>query len=251
MLEKTRFCDIYTSNSVYFYFSIEKDRPALYLAKNISDITLTSLYCFYKTINRPIRLSKASQYMKGLKMIHWDNSVLRKEDIKGLQHEYTILDPYDYSSIYEFVTKVIKYFLNRSRYGILLGLVELGYQRGNFIGGFHLVGTNEIYLNKSALRVMRNETTADLYQAYLFHLLLHESIHAIGYSDEHKTRDLVRRISLVLFGTRHPVGKLAIFGLGAYFPYTFHEDRFYPDPSEIRNPEYILLRHRESELTYI
>lgn len=177
--------------------------------------------------------------------------MLRKEDLKELQQEYEILDPFDYSCIYQFVTKVIRYFLNRSRYGILLGLVELGYQRGNFIGGFHLMGTNEIYLNKSALRVMRKETTPELYQAYLFHLLLHESIHALGYTDEHKTRDLVRRISLVLFGERHPVGKLAIFGLGAYFPYSFNEERFSPDPSEIRNPEYILLRHRESELTYI
>ncbi|NHJ01489.1 MAG: hypothetical protein EAX86_05070 [Candidatus Heimdallarchaeota archaeon] len=177
--------------------------------------------------------------------------MIRKEDITALQQEYANLDSHDYSSIYEYVTKVIRYFLNRSRYGILLGLVELGYNQGNFVGGFHLVGTNEIYLNKSALRVMRNETTFELYQAYLFHLLLHESIHAIGITNEGKTRDLVRKISLSLFGSRHPVGRLAIFGLGAYFPYTFRDERFDTDSHEIRNPEYILLRHRESELTYI
>ena len=130
----------------------------------------------------------------------------------------------------------------------MLGLVELGYDRGSFVGGFHKVGTNEIYLNKSALRVMENESPEDFYRAYLFHLLLHEYIHSTGVYNEAKTRELTRSISLALFTTKHPVGRLVVQGLNSLFPYGFHQDRYVP--SHPYKTEYILLRHRDSELTY-
>ncbi|MFX0173289.1 MAG: hypothetical protein ACFE9L_15445 [Candidatus Hodarchaeota archaeon] len=156
-----------------------------------------------------------------------------------------------FSQMFQLVIDIVKHFLDKSRPGILLGLVELGYDRGTFVGGFHKVGTNEIYLNQSALRVMWEESQKTYYKAYLFHLLLHEYIHSIGVYDERKTRQLTRAISLELFQTRHPIGRLVVQGLNALFPYSFHSERYQPHPREMLNPEFILLRHRDSEHTYI
>ncbi len=177
--------------------------------------------------------------------------MISNAEINHFKENYDSLDFEDFSGIFQLVIRVVRQFLNKSRYGILLGLVELGYERGNFVGGFHRVGTNEIYLNKSALRVMREESEANLYKAYLFHLLLHEYVHSVGVIDEGKTQELTRSISLALFGNHHPVGRLVIFGLGALFPYSFREERYSPSRGEMANPEFILLRHPDSELTYI
>lgn len=177
---------------------------------------------------------------------------MKKTDLNNyFKSHYDYLDSEDFSGIFRLVTDIVGKILNKSRAGILLGLVELGYDRGNFIGGFYRVGTNEIYLNKSALRIMKQESKTDLYKAYIFHLLLHEYIHATGENSEYETQRLTKQLSLTLFGRHHPVGKLAIFGLGSFFPYDFYQERYSPSPTEILNPEFILLRHRDSELTYI
>ena len=182
--------------------------------------------------------------------------MISKAEIRQFQETYDFLDTEDFSGIFQLIIKIVRRFLDKSRPGIMLGLVEMGYDRGNFIGGFHRLGTNEVYLNKSALRVMREESSdfeekEDLYKAYLFHLLLHEYIHSNNVVDETETRQLTRNISLVIFGEHHPIGRLAIFGLGSLFPYKFHQERYTPTNEEIMNPEFVLLRHPDSELTYI
>ncbi|MFX0016057.1 MAG: hypothetical protein ACFFB2_13415 [Promethearchaeota archaeon] len=174
-----------------------------------------------------------------------------KNEIRQYQEEYNSLDVEDYSGLFKLIIRIVRRFLDTSRPGIMLALVELGYNRGNFVGGFHRLGTNEVYLNKSALRIMREESSEDLYKAYLFHLLLHEYIHSNNFVDEKETRELTRNISLAIFGKRHPVGRIAVFGLGSLFPYKFHQERYMPTREEILNPEYILLRHPDSEFTYI
>ncbi|MFX0087244.1 MAG: hypothetical protein ACFFAU_16460 [Candidatus Hodarchaeota archaeon] len=177
--------------------------------------------------------------------------MISESQIQSFRNEYDRLQAEDYSGIFQFVTKVVREVLDRSRPGILLGLVELGYSRGNFVGGFHRVGTNEIYLNRSALRIMREDSSDKDCKAYLFHLLLHEYLHSCSYLIEEEVRNLTQRISLAIFGNHHPVGKIAIFGLGAFFPYSFQEEHYQPTRSELANPEFILLKHRDSEFTYI
>ncbi|MFX1285562.1 MAG: hypothetical protein ACFFB5_18125 [Promethearchaeota archaeon] len=177
--------------------------------------------------------------------------MISKDEIREFQEEYNSIDIEDYSGLFKLIIRIVRRFLDKSRPGIMLGLVELGYDQGNFVGGFHRLGTNEVYLNKSALRVMRKETSEDLYKAYLFHLLLHEYIHSNNFVDETETRQLTKNISLAIFEKHHPVGRLTIFGLGAFFPYTFRQERYMPTRQEMVNPEYILLRHPDSEFTYI
>ncbi|OLS26794.1 MAG: hypothetical protein HeimC3_06860 [Candidatus Heimdallarchaeota archaeon LC_3] len=157
----------------------------------------------------------------------------------------------DISSIFRLVRNSVWLFMRKTRPGILLGLVELGFDRGNFIGGLHYSGTNQMFLNKSALRVMQEESGPDEYKAYLYFLIMHEYIHSIGYYDEMLTRKITKEIILKIFGEAHILGKLAINGLNYYFPYTFNQRRYQPTQKELLNPEYVTLHQSESELTYI
>lgn len=177
--------------------------------------------------------------------------MISKNEIREFQEDYDSLDTEDYSELFKLIIRIVRRFLDKSRPGIMLGLVEMGYDQGNFVGGFHRLGTNEVYLNKSALRVMRKDTSEDLYKAYLFHLLLHEYIHTNNVVNETETRQLTRNISIAIFGKHHPIGRIAIFGLGSLFPYKFRQERYAPTNEEILKPEFILLRHPDSEFTYI
>ncbi|MHA2295520.1 MAG: hypothetical protein ACXAEU_21465 [Candidatus Hodarchaeales archaeon] len=172
------------------------------------------------------------------------------QDMLNFVAKFEEIHPEDFSRLFILVQKIIKRLLNKTRPGILLGLVEMGFDRGNFIGGLHYGGTNEIYLNKSALRVMREESSPELYKAYVFYLLLHEYIHSVGVMDERMTRFYTRNVLQRVFENDHPLSKLATRGLNTFFPYTFNQRTYRPSEMEIYNPEYIIIRHPESEWTY-
>ncbi|MHA1989464.1 MAG: hypothetical protein ACW981_02635 [Candidatus Hodarchaeales archaeon] len=174
-------------------------------------------------------------------------SDLEKKEIKDT-YSKTFFD--NISEIFRLVRTTTWLYMRKTRPGIMLGLVELGFDRGNFIGGLHYSGTNEIYLNKSALRVMKEESDSDKYKAYLYFVLLHEYIHSVGFHDEALTRKITKEIIITIFGDTHILGNLALKGLNFYFPYTFNLRRFEPSRHEILNPEYITLHQYESELTY-
>ena len=166
--------------------------------------------------------------------------------------EYREIGPNDFSGLMIFVRKLVRKHLRRDRVGIMLGLANMGFQRGAFVGGLHFVGTNEIFLNRNALNVMKNETgDPELYKAYILFLLLHEYIHAVGITDERATRQITQEIILKEFDKDHPVGQLATKGLNALFPYTFADRTHIPTPQERVDIEIIMLRHPDSELTYI
>lgn len=172
-------------------------------------------------------------------------------EIKEIKEKYSKMSFDNISELFRLIRTTTWLYLRKTRPGIMLGLVELGFNRGNFIGGLHYSGTNEIYLNKSALRVMKEESDPDYYKAYLFFVLLHEYIHSVGFYDEVLTRKAVKDIIINIFGESHVLGKLAVFGLNYYFPYTFNLRSYQPSRSQILNPEYITLNQYESELTYL
>jgi hypothetical protein len=161
------------------------------------------------------------------------------------------MDPNNYSQLFDLVRRIVSTVIGKSHSGILLGLQDLGFHPQGFVGGYHRVGTNEIYLNRNVLQIMREETPEDHYKAYLFHLLLHEYIHSVGENDEYETRKITRTISRDIFNTKHPVYKIAAYGLNALFPHEFYEGHFEPEGQTQRNTEFVKLHHRDSRLTYI
>jgi hypothetical protein len=127
----------------------------------------------------------------------------------------------DFSDVFELVEFALMKTLNRKRGGIMLGLQDLGASRNYFIGAYHVVGSNWIVINKTPLRKIRMHAkdSDGLYNAYLFHVMLHEYIHALGITDERLCRQVTRDVTLQLFDENHPATKLAINGLGALFPF--------------------------------
>lgn len=164
--------------------------------------------------------------------------------------KYDLISSNDFSGLFNLVREIISYRMNRKRSHILLGLIELGFNRGGFIGGLHLGGTNEIFLNKSALKVMKEESENQFYKAYVFILLLHEYIHSIGVMNELRTRNLTKRIVVDIFSENHPISKLAIEGIQKYFPYNFDSRKYVPTKEEMKTIEFVNIVHPDSELTY-
>ena len=164
--------------------------------------------------------------------------------------KYTIIVPNDFSGLFNLVRDIISDKMEKKRSHILLGLIELGFNRGGFIGGLHLGGTNEIFLNKSALKVMQQESKPEYYKAYVFILLLHEYIHSVGVINELRTRKLTRSIVQEIFDEGHPVTKLAVEGIQKFFPYNFDSRKYVPTRKERSTIEFVNITHPDSEFTY-
>lgn len=164
--------------------------------------------------------------------------------------QYNKIATNDFSGLFNLVRNIISFKMDKKRSHILLGLIELGFSRGGFIGGLHLGGTNEIFLNRSALKVMEQESRPEYYKAYVFILLLHEYIHSVGVRNELRTRKYTRTIAQDVFDDNHPVVKLAVEGIQKYFPYNFDSRKYVPSREERATIEFVNIIHPDSELTY-
>jgi hypothetical protein len=110
--------------------------------------------------------------------------------------------------IFEVVKDAVQARTGLSRGGLMLGLAELGGSDGHFIGGLYPVATNVIVMNKGPMARIK-ASRPEIYQSYVFHILLHEYLHAIGYMDEDLTRKKALEISEALFGEKHPTTAIA------------------------------------------
>jgi hypothetical protein len=110
--------------------------------------------------------------------------------------------------IFELVKSIVLRCLGKSRGGLMLGMANLGNHPQGFFGGFFTTGTNVIVLNKIPLkRIM--ETRQELYKPYVFHVLLHEYIHSLGYLDEEDVRSKVLAITRQTLGEDHLATQIA------------------------------------------
>jgi len=122
------------------------------------------------------------------------------------------------ADIFELVKESVKRFLNRQRAGLMLGLANLGMRRGYFVGAFHPVGSNIIVMNRAPLETALQTTEKRVFNAYCFHLLLHEYLHSLGYVNEDEVRELTREICRLALGSSHPATVMAEQGIAFYFP---------------------------------
>jgi hypothetical protein len=120
------------------------------------------------------------------------------------------------ADIFELVKEGVRRIHKRGRAGLTLGLAELGGRENFWIGAFYPVGSNTIIVNKTPIRSIFQEKPS-LFRPYIFHILLHEYLHSLGYLDEASTRKLARHISKELFGENHVVTKMAE-DMGRFLP---------------------------------
>jgi hypothetical protein len=126
--------------------------------------------------------------------------------------------------IFELVKSLVLKSLGKSRGGLMLGMANLGNHPQGFFGGFFTTGSNVIVLNKIPLQRIK-ETRPELYKPYVFHVLLHEYIHSLGYLDEADVRSKVFTISKAALGEDHLATQIASSSSG------FIKHLAYPDVS--------------------
>jgi predicted Zn-dependent protease with MMP-like domain len=117
---------------------------------------------------------------------------------------------------FEEVKEVVQKNENRSRGGLMLGLQEIGASLDGFIGAYYPVASNIIIVNKTPLRRIL-ETNKTLLKPYIFHVLLHEYIHALGFLDEEITGKMAYDICKQQFGKRHIITQLST-DIRKFFP---------------------------------
>ena len=122
----------------------------------------------------------------------------------------------DLIKTFEDVKDIVKKSEGRSRAGLMLGLQEIGASLNGFIGAYYPVASNIIVLNKTPLRRI-SETKPELLKPYVFHVLLHEYIHSLGFLDESVTRKKTYEISRKYFGEKHVITQLST-NIRKYFP---------------------------------
>ena len=91
--------------------------------------------------------------------------------------------------------------------------------QGRFIAGMHFSPGTDIVMNKAPLEILLIHQPYEIIWAYIYHILLHEYIHALGALNEMQCRDITLRVSEAIFKeTDHPAIILAKKGIGTYFP---------------------------------
>lgn len=121
--------------------------------------------------------------------------------------------------VFERVKRDVETVIGRHRAGLSLGLVAMGMYHGNFIGGMFFSGGTMILMNTDPLRVLLETQPDEVILAYVYHILLHEYIHSLGFLNERQCRQITLEITKKVFeDSNHPATVLAFKGLGAYFP---------------------------------
>lgn len=124
-----------------------------------------------------------------------------------MNYEKEIKNAKTIADIFEVVKEIVRGYLGLDHAGLMVGLTDLGAHSNGFIGAFYSMAANMIIINKKPLaRIL--QTNPQIYNYYLFHIILHEYIHAIGSFDEDRTRQVVYEISRHYFGDVHIVTQL-------------------------------------------
>lgn len=115
----------------------------------------------------------------------------------------------DFSEVYEVVKDTVRQSLGKYRVGMMLYLDNLPLQ----VGAYHTVGTNTIIMNRALLTLVESATTSrQTVNAFVYSILLHEYLHALGYLPEEVVRPMVYDVSVRSFGEEHVATRLAKMG---------------------------------------
>ncbi len=114
-----------------------------------------------------------------------------------------------FGEVYELVKDSVKRSLGKQRLSMLLFLDDLPLQ----VGAYHQVDTNNIIMNRRLLAIVQATANSRLaVNAFVYSILLHEYMHALGYLREAEVKALVYRVSAEAFGEEHVATRLAKLG---------------------------------------
>ena len=114
-----------------------------------------------------------------------------------------------FNEVYEIVKDTVKHTLGKHRGGMLLFLDDLPLQ----VGAYHQVGTNNIIMNHALLNIVEAAVESrPVVNAFIYSILLHEYLHALGYLSEDEVRPVVYEVSKQCFGKDHIATRISEAG---------------------------------------
>ena len=136
-----------------------------------------------------------------------DEKVELKKYLAGVKRYCSMIDDAEgFRGVWEIVKETVKVSLGKHRKGMLLFLDDLPLH----LGAYHQLGTNNIVLNRSLVNIVESVTKSKkLVNAFVYSILTHEYLHALGHVSEAEVRSLVYDISKQCFGEDHIVTALA------------------------------------------
>jgi len=137
------------------------------------------------------------------------NMKSNKNSLKERHYRSRLENAEGYGEVWEIVKATVKDSLNERRVGMMLFLDDLPLQ----LGAYHSLGTNNIVLNRALVNIVEATSKSKrLINSFVYVLLLHEYLHALGRPKELQVRPLVYKISRESFGSDHITSQLAELG---------------------------------------
>jgi hypothetical protein len=120
-----------------------------------------------------------------------------------------------FGQVFELVKRAAEQSLDMHRAGLTLVLGDIP----NNVGAYHELGSNAIVMNRNIVKIVWRSTPAiDKRNAFTFMILLHEYLHALGFTDEGQVGDLGKKIADEFLGKEHLAGEMAVKPLDQFFP---------------------------------
>lgn len=121
-----------------------------------------------------------------------------------------------YDAIFEVVRSAVRGALGIERPGLGLALSNLPPQ----LGAYWQVAGNLIVLNESLVEAMKGAARSPLEaNGFVFVVLAHEYLHALGYLDERSVREVTAHVARATFGPEHLVTRMAEGDLWRMYPF--------------------------------
>jgi hypothetical protein len=112
-----------------------------------------------------------------------------------------------YGEVWEIVKDTVEFALSKRRSGMMLFLDDLPIQ----LGAYHPVGTNNIVLNRVLVQIVEAAVESRrVLNAFVYNLLVHEYLHALGEYSEIAVRKLVVEVAKKSFGEDYIVTQVAV-----------------------------------------
>lgn len=151
--------------------------------------------------------------------------------------------PADFDTVFAVVRAAVRHVLGAERPGLGLALSDLPPQ----LGAYWQVTGNLIVLNEGLVQAMRAHARSPQEEnAFVFVLLAHEYLHAVGYLDEAAVRKVTAHVTRSALGPDHPATRMAEGDLWQQYP-------FLASAPQGRGRHFRVVRgfDRESSATYI
>ena len=124
--------------------------------------------------------------------------------------------PASYDRVFQVVRGAVRHVLGIERPGLGLGLSDLP----PFLGAYWQVTGNLIVVNEGLVRSMKANASSPLeFNSFVYVILAHEYLHALGYLDETAVRKVTARVTRAAFGAHHPATQMAEGDLWQMFPF--------------------------------